>query len=403
MLVQKQRNISILLLSAYEFSFVWDEAINLAKKHIDVHVVKSRFIKTPTSNIVKYHNPVQPVNKQTIKRLIKNFIFENISLLKKPYKFFWESFFVPSLSSIVKESDIDIIHSHFAYPYGFMGSFVKEETGKPLIVSLHGNDILTEPSVKYGMRLNYALNILIKNTLNKCDAIIVPSKAVLDETKNFVQANDKINLIHHGVDTKIFHPKVDGSTIKKKLGIDAQNKVVLTLKNHEPQYGIEYLIRAVNIVAKQNTKVTFVIGGEGSLRNFHEKLAQKLGVDDKIIFVDRVPREKVPLYCAMSDIAVVSSLQESFGIILTESMACGKPVIGTSVGGIPDQIIDGYNGFLVKPKTHRELADKILLLTNDTKFSRKMGKRGRKIVEKKFDINQKTNELIKVYKSMIGS
>ena len=98
-------------------------------------------------------------------------------------------------------------------------------------------------------------------------------------------------------------------------------------------------------------------------------LANALGVSDIIIFTGRVLK-KNSLYYSTSDIVVAPSLQEAFGLTITEAMACGKPVIGTRVGGIPDQIVDGHNGFLVEPKNPSEIAQKIIWIIENQRSRR---------------------------------
>jgi glycosyltransferase involved in cell wall biosynthesis len=187
--------------------------------------------------------------------------------------------------------------------------------------------------------------------------------------------------------------------LRKRLGIEGRS-IVFSLRHHEPTYGLEYLIRAIPIVAKEKDDVVFVIGGDGSLMKFHQQLAKALEVRDKVIFVGKIPRDEVPYYYAMSNLTVVPSLQEGFGLVVSEAMACGKPTIGTKVGGIPDQIVDGYNGFLVQPRDPGEIAEKILLLLNDPKEARRIGMNGRRIVEEKFDANKRTDKIIQLYSSL---
>lgn len=176
--------------------------------------------------------------------------------------------------------------------------------------------------------------------------------------------------------------------------------VVFSLRLHEPRYGLEYLIRAAPLVVGKNKDVVFVIGGDGSLRKYHEQLAVKLGVKEKIIFTGKIPRNRVPYYYAMSNMVVVPSLQEAFGLVITEAMASGKPVIGTNVGGIPDQIIDGFNGFLVKPKDFQAIAEKIIYLVNNPGEAKRMGMNGRKIVELKFNIEKRIDKIIDLYQTI---
>ncbi|MBS7614117.1 glycosyltransferase family 4 protein, partial [Candidatus Bathyarchaeota archaeon] len=159
---------------------------------------------------------------------------------------------------------------------------------------------------------------------------------------------------------------------------------------------------AAPMVLRERSDVAFVIGGDGSLRTYHERLAERLGIGKDMIFTGRIPRDEVPHYYAMSDIVVVPSLQEAFGLVVAEAMASGKPVIGTSVGGIPDQIIDGYNGFLVRPRDPSEIAEKISWLLKNPQDAKLMGLRGRKIVEEKFNINERIEKLVQLYIELLG-
>ena len=103
----------------------------------------------------------------------------------------------------------------------------------------------------------------------------------------------------------------------------------------------------------------------------------------------------------MSDVTVVPSLQEAFGLVVSEAMACGKPVIGSNVGGIPDQIVDGYNGFLVEPKDPLKIAERILWSIDNPEAIKSMGINGRRIVEEKYDIEKRADNIISLYKQLL--
>lgn len=268
-----------------------------------------------------------------------------------------------------------------------------------MIVTVHGSDILVEPEVRYGDRLDKRKNAIIVKVLNEADAVITASGSTFDEANRIVRNADKVHLIPNGVDLKRFNPHIDGSHLRKKLCVEGRT-IVFTLRTHKPQYGLEYLIRAIPIVAKEKDDVIFVIGGDGPLMKFNQQLANAIGAQDKVIFVGAISRDQVPYYYAMSTVTVVPSVQEAFGLVVSEAMACGKPVIGTKVGGIPDQIIDGYNGFLVKPRSSTEIAEKILLLLNNPKEIRRLGMNGRGTVKEKFDSNKRIDKIIKLYASL---
>jgi len=379
------------------YSFVFDEAYRLARRGIDVHLVRSKIEGDSLSYGIHFHGIERRISIQAVNLLLRSVSsYPFISLLRKPTSLYWENLYALNVCRVIEENDIDLIHAHFAYPEGLVGLLVKRRARKPLVVTVHGYDILIESSVKYGIRLSKRFDSLIHRVLNCADAIIAASKATLNEARNIVDEVNKVHLIPNGVDTQKFNPNLDGSAFRKKLGIEGCT-VVFTVRSHRPVYGLEYLIRAVPAVIKEKKDVAFVIGGDGPLRVFHEQLATKLGVKEKIIFTGKIPRSEVPYYYAMSDIVVVPSLQEGFGLIVSEAMACGKPVVGTKVGGILDQIINGYNGFLVQPRNPEEIAEKILWLIDNPEEAKRMGINGRRIVEEKFNIEKRIDRIISLY------
>jgi glycosyltransferase involved in cell wall biosynthesis len=344
------------------------------------------------------------IDPQNVKFMVKSLSeYPLVSLLRSPLTIYQENRYAASVFKLIANNiKIDLIHAHFAYPEGLVGLLVKKRTGKPLVITCHGYDILTEPTVGYGLRLRRSLNALIYKVLNAADAVITASRASFNEARKIMNDHRKIHLIPNAIDTKRFHPDLNGLHVKKRLGIRKGSIVIFTLRLHAPQYGLEYLIRAVPIVLRDKRDVVFVIGGDGPLKRYHMQLADKLDVKQNVIFTGVIPRDEVPYYYALSDIVVVPSLQEAFGLVVSEAMACGKPVIGASVGGIHDQIIDGYNGFLVQPKNSAEIAEKILWLVENPEQRRRMGKNGRKIAEKKFNINKRINSIISLYKALLS-
>jgi len=297
----------------------------------------------------------------------------------------------------------NILHAHFAYPEGWATYVALRCLGSkiPFVVTLHGYDILIEPRIGYGIRLKRRYDSIVRKVLNEADAIIVASRAVYEEAKGLVNDHvEKLHLIPNGVDIQRFNPSLDGSKVRKRYGIK-DKFVVFTLRHHEPQYGIVYLIIAAKIVLSYRKDVVFIIGGDGKLRKYHMSLTDKLGIKNYVFFPGKIPAEKGPLYYAASDIVVVPSLQEAWGLVATEAMACGKPVIASKVGGLPDQVIDGYNGFLVSPSDSKAIADKILYLLENPSEMKRMGLNGRGLVEKEFDIEKRVDRIVRLYKTLL--
>jgi len=384
------------------YSFVFDEVYRLARKGIDIHVVRSRMEKDSISYGIHFHGIKRKIDPQALNMIVRNFTsYPPISLLRKPTTLYWENLYALNVSKIIEKNKIDLIHAHFAYPEGLVGLLAKKITSKPLVVTVHGYDILVEKSVKYGVRLSKRIDAVVRLVLNNADAIIAASRATFNEVRKIVWQIDKVHLIPNGVDTQRFNPEINILDVKKTLGIE-NCFIIFTLRHHEPRYGLEYLIRAIPIVLKQRNDVVFVIGGEGSLRQYYEQLAIKLGVGKNVVFTGKISPNEVPLYYSISHVVVVPSLQEAFGLVVAEAMACGKPVIGTRVGGIPDQIIDGYNGFLVEPRNPIQIAEKILWLIEHPNEAKQMGINGRKIVEEKFNIKRRIERIISLYEGLLA-
>lgn len=89
-------------------------------------------------------------------------------------------------------------------------------------------------------------------------------------------------------------------------------------------------------------------------------------------------------------------------MVATEAMACGKPVIASRVGGLPDQIVDGFNGFLVPPRNPKAIADRILYLLENPSEMRRMGLNGRVLAEREFDIEKRVDRVVRLYKALLG-
>jgi glycosyltransferase involved in cell wall biosynthesis len=383
------------------YSFVFDEASRLAKRGLDIHAIRT-FTEVENSCFdIHYHGINSSLGVSYFSFFVKHWgSFPRASFLLPPWRLLYLSKYAETVSSVIDKNNLEIIHAHFAYPEGFVGLLTKRETRRPLVVTVHGTDILIEPSIGYGVRLNKKYDSMVRSVLDGADCIIAASNATYDEALRISTNVKKVKLIPNGVDTDRFNISLDASDLRLHLGIRNQF-VVFSLRTHEPKYGLEYLIRAAQIVANHRLNVIFVIAGDGFLRQYHEKLAEELGIRKNIIFAGKITSEEVPFYYALSDLVVVPSLQEAFGLVVSEAMACGKAVIGSNVGGICDQIIDGYNGFLVEPRNFKKIAEKILWAVTNSEELKEMGMAGRRIVEQKFNIERRIDAIIEIYKDLL--
>jgi glycosyltransferase involved in cell wall biosynthesis len=381
-------------------SFVFDEAYELSRHGVEICVVRTSDERRDFYACnMHFHGLERKFDLEVIPFSLANAIFPSV-FLAKPWSSYRAYRYGLNIARVAKKHEAHIIHAHFAYPEGFAALLAKCETKKKLIVTLHGYDILTEPTIGYGIRLDQTYDKMVRRVLKGADAVIAASTATYAEALNAGVEERSLYLIPNGVDVDRFNPSLDGSIIRKKYGI-RDKFTVFAIRHHVPKNGLKYLIRAIPMVKEKIPNVVFVIGGDGPLRPYHELLTKSLSVSDSVIFVGQIAQEELPYYYATCDVSVIPSVVEAFGLVTIESMSCGKPVIGSKVGGIPDVIEDGVNGFLVKPKDPEAIAEKIILLAEHRDVARKMGKECRKRAETKFSIDRRIDKIIELYHKVV--
>ena len=382
--------------------FVFDEITRLAKRGFEVHVARFKFEGNARVYGVSFYD-VHKIHLLAPPLRLNRLAFYSLNILPhSPHSLYLELLYSEHIARLIEKSQPNLLHAHFAYPEGWTAYLARASCKRriPLVVTLHGYDILVEPSVGYGLRLSKRYDALVRRVLNAADAVIVASRAVYDEAAKLVEDVEKLYLIPNQVDVEKFNPELNGDIIRRKYAVEGK-QVVFTLRHHRPVYGISYLLLAAKLILNAKKDIVFIIGGGGPLLNYHRELAGKLGISPYVIFTGEIPREIVPLYYAASDVVVVPSLQEAWGLVATEAMACGKPVVASRVGGLPDQVIDGFNGFLVPPRDPKALADRILYLLETPSEARRMGLNGRKLAVECFDIEKRIDKIVRLYRELV--
>jgi glycosyltransferase involved in cell wall biosynthesis len=206
-------------------------------------------------------------------------------------------------------------------------------------------------------------------------------------------------VIPHGVDLTHFKPynKYDA---RKELGLPQKSSIILFAANKirsNPWKDYQTLQSAINLVSKNNPhdKILFIALGEIAF-------SKKIG-NARIDFIPyQKDPKKVARYYQAADIYIHASRADTFPNTIIEASACAIPVVATSVGGIPEQIDDGHNGFLVSPGDTVNIADKVQILLDDQSLRQKMGKTGLDIAREKFDVDKQTDAYLMWYKKILN-
>lgn len=211
------------------------------------------------------------------------------------------------------------------------------------------------------------------------DVLTAHCSAAKDFMERELEVKREIEIIHVGVDTGLFKPM-------ERTGeylVEDKFKILTVARLHKYK-GIEYLIEAMQLL-REVPEVKLYILGKGPEEGNLKKLVKKLGLERKVEFIDKpIPNYEMSFLYWECDVYVQPSIIEPYGIAVLEAMACGKPVIGTKVGGMQDTIKDDKTGFLVEPGNAEELADRIMILKDENKRA-VMGKRAREWVVDNFD------------------
>ena len=231
--------------------------------------------------------------------------------------------------------------------------------------------ILKKPYIVWGRGSEVYLPWMFKKQISKlvlknADAVIALTEDMKKEIKKSYDID--ISVIPNGINLKNFE-NISKEKIRSKDG-----KIILFVGTLRPVKGVRYLIEAMKIIRQRNPNTRLMLVGDGEDREKLEGLVGEFDLKKCVSFVGRVQNEKVPVYMAASDVFVLPSLSEGFPVVSLEAMASGLPIIATNVGGLPEVVQNGENGFLIEPRNSEEIAEKILLILRDNRLRERISR-----------------------------
>jgi glycosyltransferase involved in cell wall biosynthesis len=230
-------------------------------------------------------------------------------------------------------------------------------------------------------------------------AVVVPVSYWTKKRLRKYRVRDEVMIVvHNAIDLELF----DSVAMKRCPALDffdefKDKTVVAQVSTLYPWKGHEYLIIAAQKILVTNPNVHFLIVGEGPLRQKLESTVCNLGISENVTFTGRISNYHIPWLLSNIDIGVLVSLRENLPRALLEYMAAQKPLVATNVGGVPEAVIDGVNGYLVPRRDPDSLANSILKLMNDPDNAKQMGVKGRRTVEQRFSMEVFIDTLDDVY------
>ncbi|HPS64345.1 MAG TPA: N-acetyl-alpha-D-glucosaminyl L-malate synthase BshA [Ignavibacteria bacterium] len=271
------------------------------------------------------------------------------------------------LVEVVKYNDIDLVHAHYAIPHAtsayLMKEILKSEGYKrdvKVITTLHGTDITL-------VGLEPTFLATMKFSIEKSDGVTAVSKFLRDKTITSYQINKDIEVIPNFIDLDKFRRCDPKETEQHRKAFSGDSdKILIHISNFRALKRVQDVIKIFKqVLEKVPSKLLLV--GDGPERSDCERLARELGVQDDVKFMGK--QDSIAELLSVSDVFLIPSQSESFGLSALEAMSCGVPVISSSIGGLPELNIHGETGYIAEFGDIERMAKYTIdLLTNKKKY-----------------------------------
>lgn len=265
---------------------------------------------------------------------------------------------------VCEYEDIDLLHVHYAIPHSVSAYLAKQVLEKnthkvKIITTLHGTDITL-------VGLEPSFLPLVKFSIEKSDGVTAVSKFLKDKTITNYQINKEIEVIPNFVDTEVYKPK-DDCVFKSHFAPNGE-KILVHISNFRPVKRVPDVIRIFYLV-KQKIPSKLILAGDGPERTECERLVRELNIKDDVYFLGK--QEAVVDILNASDLFIMPSQSESFGLSALEAMACGIPTITTSIGGLPELVVHNETGYIAEIGDIERMAKYAIdLLKNSNKYKK---------------------------------
>lgn len=242
------------------------------------------------------------------------------------------------MADVIKEEKLDVLHVHYAIPHAICAVLAREMCGESIgiVTTLHGTDIsvLAEDST---------LALAIKYGIERSDIVTTVSDSLKKETYERIETTKPIETIYNFVDEAVFKP-LDPGDLKEQFGIQDNERVFIHVSNFRKIKNLPDIVEAF-LKVRERMPAKLLLVGDGPEKHRIMDKVKKTKYKEDILFLGK--QENIAELFAISDVKLLLSEKESFGLVLLEAMACGVPGIGTAIGGIPEVIEHGVNGYLV--------------------------------------------------------
>jgi L-malate glycosyltransferase len=280
------------------------------------------------------------------------------------------------MAEVAETKGLDLLHCHYAIPHSvsaFLAKSMLQPRRLPVVTTLHGTDITLVGSDRSYLPIT-------RFSIDQSDGVTAVSQFLKEATINVIGAKNKIEVIYNFVNCNKYRPS-SNQQLKNHFAPNGE-KILIHVSNFRavkrPADVVEIFVR----VQAELPAAVLLMVGDGPERSKAEWSARDNGIEEKVHFLGK--QDNIEELIGLSDLLLLPSENESFGLVALEAMACEVPVVASRVGGLPEVITDGVEGFLVEPQNVADMAARALYILADDSRRREMGARARETAQLRF-------------------
>lgn len=343
-------------------------------------------------HFVSYARPVR------LNQFVDNIYFHEVEIGN--YPLFKHEMYSMSLTSkiieVLKYEHLDLIHGHYAIPHAISAYMAKQVLRKQdcdvkIVTTLHGTDITL-------VGLDPSFLPLVRFSIEESDGVTAVSKFLCQKTLANYHIDTDIEVIYNFIDTTRYKP-IRNEGLRAKLSPNGE-KILMHTSNFRPVKRVPDAIKVLELVNKE-VPTKLVLIGDGPDRSECERLTRELGLQKNVAFLGK--QDCLVELLSSADIFLMPSQSESFGLAALEAMACGIPVVSSSVGGLPELNIHNQTGFIAEIGDIEQMTKYVLRLLQNEKQYTLFSQNARDRAVKEFDTSLILPQYIAYYEKVLGS
>lgn len=294
---------------------------------------------------------------------------------------------------VAERESLDILHAHYAVPHSTAVYLAKQMLGSKVkvVTTFHGTDVTI-------MSEDPALKEITEFSANACDALTAVSHSLKQQTLESLNITKPIHMIHNFVDTEEYK-RVTTCNVRSCFNIGRDEKIMIHISNFRPVKRIKDVMEIFIETAKEVPCRLILVGDGPDIRIAYE-MADQHQLADRIHFMGK--QTSVVSLISCSDLFLLPSEKESFGLAALEAMACEVPVIATRTGGIPELVVHGETGFLSEIGDVKDMAQNAITLLRDDNLRKSFAAASRKRANEVFNEDFIVDQYVALYEALLN-